>query len=596
MTEIRYNPAIDGLRAIAVLAVVAYHAGLPVPAGFVGVDIFFVISGYLITRILRDELVGRGSIDLWHFYARRARRILPALVVVVVATLLAVRLLLPSVEQIDSAKAAAASLAFAGNIYFYAKGGGYFEGDSTGSPLLHLWSLGVEEQFYLLWPLLLLAIRNRAAAAVAVLAVVSLVTAELWLLREPDGPFYLMPTRAWELAAGALVALRPLRVPKWLVWPGLALVLGSCWLVPPHFPGLGALPSVAGAAIVLASLQAGAHCGFLSARPMAWTGLISYSLYLWHWPVLVIGKQVAPAIPPGLLVLSSVPLAILSYRYIEARFRRGRIHSPRRSVAVAAAASVAAMSIAVVVSATARDQGAPAAPKVVADAPPAPRTIRVPEIYQMGCDDWYQSDQVKLCGFATASATRTVVVIGDSVGLQWFPAVQRAFPRTEWKHVAVTKSACPMVDEPYFYPRLRRRYTECESWRTAALQQVAELKPDVVIIGSADTYPFSADEWQAGTERVLRQIASSAGAVRIMQATPRPSGILPKSELTAAALRRATHAFDNAAIVSMDDIICPERQCRSHLGGQQVFLDDLHLETEFAASLSDELRERLDVR
>ena len=350
MSRIAYRPEIDGLRAIAVLAVVLNHAGFGPDAGFVGVDIFFVISGYLITALLHTEWRDSGTMDLLAFYARRVRRLFPALVVVVTATVVAATLLLSPYGEIqDVSQSAAAALVFVANVYFQTGTGGYFDQPAEHFPLLHLWSLGVEEQFYLLWPLLLLGIlrwRPKALGPLlAVLAVASLVLAERWIPNSPNLAFYAMPARFWELACGGFIALsaaRPWARPagRGLAWIGLALVLFSTLFHLPHFPGLGAAPAVLGSALLLLAIhgEADLHGAgwLLRSPPMRFFGLISYSLYLWHWPLLAIARTLHVG-PPSIalrcaLVALAVLLAWLSYRYVESPLRRRNPQTSDRSL------------------------------------------------------------------------------------------------------------------------------------------------------------------------------------------------------------------------------------------------------------------------
>src|SRR5690606_25219488 len=245
VSPIPYRPEIDGLRAVAILAVRFYHA-VPtlLPGGFVGVDVFFVISGYLITSILAAEHAATGRIDLPGFYARRARRLLPALVLVVVATVGLGWVLVPTGPFVhDLLESAGASLLFAGNVYFQLNSGGYFDGPGDEMPLLHLWSLGVEEQFYLVFPLILLAAsrlgRRGAVWAVALLALGSFALAEQLMGRAPNAAFFQMPPRFWELAAGALVALSvPRTRSPWLAIAGLSLIAWAAIWPAGSFPGI----------------------------------------------------------------------------------------------------------------------------------------------------------------------------------------------------------------------------------------------------------------------------------------------------------------------------------------------------------------------
>ena len=286
-----YRADIDGLRAIAVLSVVAYHVGLPpFSGGFVGVDIFFVISGYLIGGIVEREMRA-GIFSFAGFYARRARRLLPALAGVLLFSYGAAALLLAPSETIDYAKSAIATIFAASNILFW-KGGGYFSPAAELNPLLMTWSLGVEEQFYIFFPIvlaLLLRLRGqRVFVGLAVLSAASLALS-VWAVRHaPTGAFYLLPARAWELGAGILLVLKPPRVGPALAdglgIAGLALLLVPIFGYDAHtsFPGLTAVPPVLGTVLLIAVPQSRINRFVLSAPPLVLLGLISYSWYLWH--------------------------------------------------------------------------------------------------------------------------------------------------------------------------------------------------------------------------------------------------------------------------------------------------------------------------
>ena len=360
LSAIAYRPDIDGLRAIAVVSVIGYHYGLPVPGGFAGVDIFFVISGYLITAMLvRDVEAGRLSI--LSFYDRRIRRIVPALLGVMAATLLAGFVLLWPGDYATLGWSALYSAFGAGNLYFLLHTG-YFDQTADLQPLLHLWSLGVEEQFYLVWPLLLLAAgrftRSRPAllGLTAAILAASLGYAAFILPLDPKAAFYLPTTRAWELAMGAaLVVLPRLTLPALVrnlaALAGLALLGGWLFVLTDTmaFPGLAAVPACLGAALLIwACEQPTAVGAALSFRPLRFVGKISYSLYLWHWPVLVLYRHFsegrAPA-PLALVVLFGLAVALswLSYRFVEQPFRRVPwVKWKTISAGVAAAALVAA--------------------------------------------------------------------------------------------------------------------------------------------------------------------------------------------------------------------------------------------------------------
>jgi peptidoglycan/LPS O-acetylase OafA/YrhL len=349
----RHRRDIDGLRAVAVLAIVAYHA-FPrwVPGGFVGVDVFFVISGFLITGIIargRDE----GRFSYLGFYLRRARRIVPAYLVVLAAIVaLALWLELPQVLTWNGATLAVAAL-FVPNLGFL-RGYGYFTPGLQQNPLLHLWSLGVEEQFYLVWPLLLAllsfaALRRFRVLAAAVLLTLSLAAAQ-WLVGH-DGSvwaFFLFPARAWEFLAGGLLALAPSLAPRGAASAnlsgaaGLALIVASVALLNDEtpFPGLSAIPACLGAALVLWSGigASPAATAALRSPPVVGIGLVSYSLYLWHWPALIFAREYAQRdLKPWetlAVVALSAGLAVASWRFVEQPWRRRPVARPGRALAL----------------------------------------------------------------------------------------------------------------------------------------------------------------------------------------------------------------------------------------------------------------------
>ncbi len=336
-----YRPDIDGLRCLAVLPVVFSHAGLPgFGGGFVGVDIFFVISGFLITGILMRE-IEQGGLSILGFYDRRARRILPALFTVLAACFVAGWVLFPPQQYEALAKSAAATVLFVSNVWFWRSTGDYFSLGAELEPLLHTWSLGVEEQFYIVFPLLLWLVARRGRAwlvpVILTLTVLSFALSVWATNAAPHANFFLTPTRVWELGLGVLLALVP-RLPRAphravieaIAATGLGLIVASIVLLSDQtpFPGLAALPACLGATAILwaGEQRPNAVCQMLSAPVPVFFGLISYSLYLWHWPILVLARlhssslniDLTLAIPA---ILLSFILACLSWRFIERPFR-----------------------------------------------------------------------------------------------------------------------------------------------------------------------------------------------------------------------------------------------------------------------------------
>lgn len=361
-TTSTYRPDIDGLRAIAVLAVVFFHLGLgPFHGGFVGVDVFFVISGYLITAILLRDL-DQGRYSIARFYERRIRRIFPALVAVLLVTVALATVLLVPRDLRSFSQSLAATAAFLSNAFFF-RSSGYFSPVAESAPLLHTWSLAVEEQFYIVFPLLLRALyglgRRRLGTVLAALALVSFLAGIWWLPRAPNAAFYLLPFRAWELLLGALLALgalpvlgsRPAR--EALAALGVALVLGSAAALSHEtpFPGYHALFPTVGAALLIYTGDGNAGptrvAAMLSSRLLVGIGLVSYSLYLWHWPVLVLAKSaVARPLESGelwALALVSGLIAAVSWRLVEQPFRRPGAVFERRRLFLAAGLTTAAI-------------------------------------------------------------------------------------------------------------------------------------------------------------------------------------------------------------------------------------------------------------
>jgi len=367
-----YRPDIDGLRAIAVLSVIAFHVGvLHVSGGFIGVDVFFVISGYLISSIIFSEIeASRFSIAA--FYERRIRRIFPALfAMLLVYSVFAYIFLLPG-ELINFGKSLLATTLSGSNFYFW-KESGYFD-HRNADPLLHTWSLAVEEQFYILFPVFLLLARHflprRLRSLVAGLFFCSLILSAVVVSKNPDAAFYLPWTRAWELMLGTLVALGvfpPLRQ-AWLrglvAALGIGMILYANYFFSPHtvFPGPSALVPCLGSVLIIGSGVSGKSLvhDLLSWRPLVFIGLISYSLYLWHWPVIIVyrmgilnisswfehrfGAHFAPdRFDHVVIILTTLVLATLSWRFVELPFRKGRLRTvlPRRRLFGLAAMSAA---------------------------------------------------------------------------------------------------------------------------------------------------------------------------------------------------------------------------------------------------------------
>lgn len=634
--KIAYRADIEGLRAIAVLLVIAAHAGLPgFEAGFIGVDVFFVISGYLITGLLLAEYQRHGRIKLSEFYARRLRRLLPALLLMLTIAAIAAWVILPSSEHSYQARAGASASVWLSNLHFAFASVDYFGPAAETNIYLHTWSLGVEEQFYLLWPLLILLLLKMSKTGsdvmlgMLIMLVVSL-AACLWLASmSPNLAFYLMPARGWQFAAGALAWLAysddggggrflSERGELGLGLVALAILVASLILIGggmPYPSYLAILPTLATAGLLIAGKSGKGPLYFLlSARPMQVIGNLSYAWYLWHWPVLILGASIAATGPAekSTLVVVSFLLAVLSYLLVERPVRASVkiIEVPRflilMSLLLMLAATLVLISWAKSAEKHARESEVSA---------PSAYSISLPVIYAKGCDDWFHSDRLMPCVFGPERAERTVVAIGDSIGLQWFPAYEKTFSDLGWRLVVLTKSSCPMVNRPVFNQRIRREFIECETWRERALRHVESLKPDVLIMGTTHAAGFSERDWIEGTNDVLARVAPVTGQVFIMRSTPTlpfngavcvRSMALEKAETecsapsrsklnyqVAAWLARAAARWPNVDLVDMNDVVCPEGMCYAMRFGGLAYRDDQHLNAKFVESLVESFRSRL---
>lgn len=553
----RYRPDIDGLRAIAVVAVILYHYGIGnLHGGFIGVDIFFVISGYLITGIIHKE-IGRREFTFAYFYERRVRRIFPALFVVLVATLVAgAWLLLPS-DLLGLGRSTLATLLFGANILYWRQSG-YFDTSSEYNPLLHTWSLAVEEQFYIGLPILLILVywflKGRWLKPALLACMVVSFGLCIWLQgRMPAATFFLSPFRAWELLLGSLLAvgaLPPIErsvVRATVSWLALTALLWSLWSIQAggNFPGWqAAIPVLATGALLHAGATGASQVQrLLSLRPMVFVGLISYSLYLWHWPLLVFARyrntmQPLDAGLLWLLLMLSVLLAAASYRWVETPLRRRRKDAipgaRRRPFTTAAAASVVMGVVAamVIVGGGWRTRFSPNV-QALDDA-------RNPSIPYVECSGVAPPHDMGACVVGYATARRRIMLWGDSYALAWVPAFDRLGKRHGFAVELAWLGECPgllhvAVSASYpckaFNDKVAARIASKSGERLDAVVLVGSwgpyLDPSSGIALSSDGKADKHDVFEAGLARTAKLVTESGLRLVIVGPTPGAPSDIP---------------------------------------------------------------------
>lgn len=652
-----FRPDIEGLRAVAVIAVVLYHAGIPgVSGGYIGVDVFFVISGFLITGLLFREAAATNTVALGRFYGARARRLLPAAAIVGTVTAIAAAAVLPPLQARSVFLDGIASALYVGNYRFALRGTDYLTTDAP-SPFQHYWSLGVEEQFYLVWPVLIIAtawlvqrvplLRGAAkraapyAAVLAVVAVASLTAGALWTRTSPSLAFFSLPTRAWELAAGGLVALSlqqwrrlSLLTASIAGWGGLVLILLTCTQLGAHtpYPGVEALLPVLGTALIVGggAVTGGLGPGRLLCRPaMRAIGRISYSWYLWHWPVLLLMPALLgePAGLPARLSATAVSagLAVITLHLVEnpGRFAAALRRSAKVSLAVAGGASAATacacmLLLNVIPAPVGHGVAAPRAnivaapPAGVAAVSPQEAAVRqafdqarvvlagaaglraVPSnldppldkapadkaaVFVNGCvRSWRDVGQSECATGDTASPT-TVALIGDSHAAMWNPAFEQLAEQRHWRLETVAKVTCPLQDLHIVSPYLGREYTECEQWRADIMGRMNAEHPRLVVLDMSRRYGgdfgFTSYDpaWIDTLGRTVAQLRATGATVLVLGPAADPHS--PAPTCLSAHLDDATACAPTRSVAVNDDGIAAERAATVGNGGHYADLTDL---------------------
>jgi peptidoglycan/LPS O-acetylase OafA/YrhL len=606
------------------------------------VDVFFVLSGYLITGLLAAQYRATSRIDLPRFFARRARRLLPTGALVLLVTALAAAAISAPQDIASTGRAALAAALYISNVFFDRSASDYFAPSVEGNPLLHTWSLGLEEQFYLVWPfLILLANRgqHRVQRSIWILGTVTAVSFICCLAVTRVAPtvaFYELPSRAWEFAAGGLLTLLP-------VWRtalgtrraaacgivGIVLILGSAALVKggARFPGWIALFPVAGA---LATLFAGVVAprrgisAALSAAPMQFLGARSYAWYLWHWPVVVFAGVIVPDITVGGKVAAAVAsllAATLTFRLVERPIRENSYLNARSGLTLGAAGGATLLTIAAswALIRFGREQLALDLRFHAIGA----ATIDFGDISK---DCWSEgrSFDVKVCEFGASGAPHSLVLFGDSHALQWVNPMRTAAKLEGWRLITVLRPGCAASDiNPH---RLLTPDDVCKKWRARAIDRIIAMRPSAIVMASYNgatlrgdpiTTPLmSTEEIRLGTRWTLEKLLPAGVPIVVLRDTPIPPFNVPAcvartvgrpqagascdfdasvamNEAAFDAERASADGLENVYFLDMNDLICPGSTCPATQHQVIVFRDDNHLTGTFAEMLAPTVRTRL---
>jgi peptidoglycan/LPS O-acetylase OafA/YrhL len=667
-----FRPDIQGMRALAVGMVVLYHL-YPhlLPGGFVGVDVFFVISGFLITGHLLREYQKAGRISLLDFWGRRAKRLVPAAALVLTVTWVASRLILPATQLDDTARQIRASALYFQNWQLAGDAVDYLKSDNVASPVQHFWSLSVEEQFYLGWPLLFvfaalvaLTARKRARVSrghktVMVLAGAVVVGSFAYSVYDtganPAAAYFVTTTRIWELGLGGLVALLPARFAARLSrvgllgWAGLALVIASAFVLNGSmaFPGVLALLPAGGAALLIIGGSAAGRWGpaaLTSVPPMVFIGGISYSLYLWHWPLIVLyttwrGHAVGVVSGPAIIAVS-VLLSWGTKVWVEDKVRGAKLLSTpgRKGRWLSVSTALAAIVPVALVSLYIAGEPAPFAGALGPNYPggavlalhltnvkpepvrPALTAINLPLFWQQGCLPESPDSAPKACAYGdTKNPVLTIAMVGDSIDGDWFTPLLQIADERHWEIITDMHGSCPWSATVLSDPTNAR---PCSVWGQAVLHDLlTTIKPDVVITsddpeeGTAahpQTGPQAMADIGAGMVPYWTQLQNHGIPVVAIEETPNmafdpPTCLAENPGSPSKCGEPATKAIipdpptvlaaramgGKVPVIDMNDLICSPTWCASIVGNVLVYRDTHHVTSTYTGTLATFLEQRL---
>lgn len=673
----RFRLDIEGLRALAVGFVLLHHASATLlPGGFTGVDMFFVVSGFVITTQLIKEVERTGTVNLPGFYARRAKRLLPAAGMVLIFTAISTWAFASRVQWSNIGTDIVGSSLYVVNWVFASRSVDYLAEDAQPSPLQHFWSLAVEEQFYVIWPLLIIGlatlattlakrrsgsrsapIPRRAVLAGGLLVLVvlpSLAWSIYYTQTSPEQAYFVTTTRLWELGIGALVAvlaptwkLLPSRIAAIIAWTGLAGLLTSMLIITTEtaWPGSAALiPVITTSMIIIGGFSSGptGPVTLLGLKPLVWIGGLSYSLYLWHWPLLRTGEWIFGEQGPyqglAIVAFSFLP-AWIGYQLVEKPIRYSKTISASPKFSLSLGANFTAIGVIAglfLLSATSNSSDASSAPVDLANADqssttalfdvitpdPAVATDDLPEFYAMGCDVPRSESEPKKCVSDAGGGALDVVLVGDSKAGQWWTPLETVAVENDWTMVGYTKSTCSYAD--VMLVKGEDDFVECREWNNKLHELLMADPPDVLVTSGLSNKGRTADGGSekepviAGMESYWQDLVNEGTTVIALADSPQvdpedeygyPSAYECVADNMADAnaacnwaasagmgdsiMQSAAEAVNGATFVDMNAYICPDNTCIAVDRNVLTHRQGSHITDTYAQVLTQPLREEI---
>jgi len=604
---------IQGLRALAAILVTVFHARL-LPGGFIGVDIFYVISGYLITGLILREIEKTGTLDLRSFYQRRIKRLLPTSVFVLFVTAIFAWILFPPITRDALGRDLFAAATYISNYLFAWWQNDYQNLNATPSPFIHYWSLAVEEQFYLIWPIFILFLarygKKVILGGIAITTLGSLLFSIYLTQVAPIWAFYSLPTRAWELGFGALLLFIPetkkkMRILPWLGFFGITFASLN-FNENTAFPGKNALIPVIATVVLIASIKYWPPLfnDLSNSRVSQWLGGISYPLYLWHWPALVLPSSALGRplrfYERFLCILLTIILAHFTSKYVEEPLRHKNL-SPRtiyKGAIVTTASSLAVGTlIAFSTSSIITTKGD------ISYQFDLVKVMEKPAVYGDDCHVNYGETKSGFCTYGDKNSSETIVLYGDSHAAQWFPTLEKLAKQRGFKLISLTKSACPAVDanRP---DQGAFKQVHCTKWRQNSIERIAKIKPMAVITSSfqyftpANERVSRATWWRDGQRKLLSDLTGSTDHLIYISDTPRPLRDIPNclasrnSRVCDSTQKTRVSIIFGFEVVNPTPWLCSSF-CPAIIDGTVAYRDASHISVEMALKLLPKLEEAL---